>query len=227
MTGIKYTASTTFTVPTGVSIIYVSMVGGGASGMSGGRFDYGFGLFAAQGNGGQAGSCAISVPFPCSAGQVISVFVGAGGVGSAVLSAFGVGSTSYITYGGNGVYAAGGQNTVQASSNTGIEVPYGPTSTTGGFGGKMGNVASDARAPLAYGRNPANAGAVSALLVGFYSGGGGNSLFGDGGNGGNDNQNGTAGLAGTGAGGGGCGGFSSGGGRPGATGGSGCVIIEY
>ena len=208
MTGIKYTASTTFTVPTGVSIIYISMVGGGQGGSGGNNFGAGYG--------GQSGSAAIDVPFICSAGQVISVFVGAGGAGSNVISASGggAGTGSYIAIGTSKISTIGGGSTNATQSTA--------QSNFGSRGnGGQGSSSAQKSGYAIYGRSPTNQGPGSTP-----GGGGGNSWLGDGANGGGDNANGSSALANTGAGGGGSGvNFSTTG--TGGNGGTGCVIISY
>ena len=105
MTAIRYTASSSFTVPTGVSIVYVSMVGGGEGGSNPGATVF------AYGNGGTGGGSAIRVPFPCAAGNVISILVGAGGARDASGTQNGHGSPgtgSSISIGTRNIQANGG-----------------------------------------------------------------------------------------------------------------------
>ena len=220
-TAIKYTSNATFTIPSGVSIIYVSMVAGGQAG-SGAFTTYG-------GIGGTAGSAAINVPFPCTAGQVATIVVGAGGVGtSAPVNVGGQsGGDSSVTIGTSNVKSVGGS--YYSTDPTWINSALGSPSF--GWGGYPGDQTPNSYGALkVYGRLAAPNGneVPFAPFSKAGGGGGGTSWLGKGGVGGFKNNNpygAGAGLVNTGAGGGGGGVSSSA--SPGGNGGSGCVIIEY
>ena len=205
MTAIRYTASSSFTVPTGVSIVYVSMVGGGEGGAnpSPSGFTYG--------NNGQGGGSAIRVPFPCAAGNVISILVGAGGTAVPTDGAWGnIGTMSQISIGSRNIQATGGHGSSQQIG--GSFQYYDPTFNTPNFGfGGAPSTQSATTSAENYGR----------AFTG--QGGGGNSWLGAGGVGYPSSGSRSA-AANTGGGGGGGGGVPIAG--PG-NGGSGCVIIEY
>ncbi|MGC0153077.1 hypothetical protein ACPRNU_11500 [Chromobacterium vaccinii] len=72
------TSSTSFTVPNGIATIYISACGGGGGGSSA----CGYGTsWAFSGGGGGAGQSIIREPYSVVPGQVISISVGADGVG--------------------------------------------------------------------------------------------------------------------------------------------------
>ena len=195
MTAIRYTASTSFTVPTGVSIVYVSMVGGGEGGAN--PSPSGF----VYGNNGTGGGAAIRVPFPCAAGNVISILVGAGGARNAT----GAGNSR----GGAGTGSSISIGTRNIQANGGFYGNYDGTWSQSTFGFGNGGGASGSGGLVLYGRPFTNAG------------GGGNTWLGPGG------AAGTNAAANTGGGGG--GGFYNGStySANAGNGGSGCVIIEY
>ena len=103
-TAVQYTSNGTFTVPTGVSLFYVSLQGGGAGGQGGESASttlFGVIYAGAPGRGGNSGAANFDVPITCSAGQVYSIFAGAGGAGG-VASANGAsnsnGGSGGVTY---------------------------------------------------------------------------------------------------------------------------------
>ncbi|EEM8340383.1 phage tail protein [Salmonella enterica subsp. enterica serovar Amager] len=79
-----FTASGTFTVPDGVTQVFVEMLGGGGGGGGGAVTDGGF-AGASGGSGGTCGSTNISI-VPVTPGGKYAVIVGAGGVGGAAAS---------------------------------------------------------------------------------------------------------------------------------------------
>ena len=169
-----FQTSGTFTVPSGVSAIKVTVTGGGGAG----------GYHATlPGGGGGAGGIAVSIVSGLAAGQVISVTVGAGGVASGTPGTGGAGGSSgfgssisasggsggeggtssqFATAGGPGGIGIGGQiNQAEAMGSAGITV-----ASRGGDGGGDG-----------HGRG------ASGPLVGFAASG-----FGGGGGGGGASQ---------------------------------------
>ena len=172
-----FTANGTFTVPSGVTQVFVTMIAGGGGG--GGALRVGNNQTA--GGGGGAGAAIISQPVTVTPAQEIAIVIGAGGAG-------GIGNNS----GSNGV------NSVWDNGGSGqITVDHGNLGTTvqeesgvGGDGGVIpaANLSGDATdSPSA-----SNSGVV--VMSGMdggdggdgnvsptYSGGGGGSIFGVGG----------------------------------------------
>ena len=197
-----FTSSGTFTAPTGVTKVYLTMIGGGGGG---GGSDT-----AAAGGGGGAGAWVINYPFTVTPGNNYTVTIGAGGAGSTGAGnppGSTGGTTSFDTVsvlgggggnsgGGNGGTGAGGYDASASVSTAGT--------TGGGFSGKGGN---------------------GALRSGNTGGGGGGSPFGTGANGASTLTNGNNAAANTGAGGGGSG--NGGGIVTGGNGGSGLVLVEW
>jgi hypothetical protein len=132
LTTVTFTSSTTFTVPTGVTSILCEVIGGGggaavadATASGGGGFAY--------------GSIAVS------AGQVLTITVGAGGVGNQSYGSTGTnGGTSEIVRGGTSLMSATGsagsgiyaQNTPGGSASNGSI--YNINGMAGGFGAVAG-----------------------------------------------------------------------------------------
>ena len=100
-----FTASGTWTVPTGVTKILVSGVGGGGGGGSGG-FCNGTGYFAGGGGGGGSGQPNLFTPENVTPGDTITITVGQGGGG-------GAGVTTSCN---NGAAGGAGTNTVISDS---------------------------------------------------------------------------------------------------------------
>ena len=204
--GQAFTSSGTFTIPTGITSLKVTVVGAGGGG--GGPVSYG----ALGGGGGGAGGGGISYLTSLTSGNTIAVTIGAGGAGGANsdgsaggFSRIASGTQSITTVTANG--GAGG-----GSSTSPIGIPGGVGGTTSGAtlnitGGAGGGGISDSNFTNAYG-----------------GGVGGSSLFGGGGkaaaNNGNSFTNGSSG----GGGGGGC--YASPSPYAGS-GGSGVVIFEW
>jgi hypothetical protein len=190
-----FTASGTFTVPAGVSIVHVTVTGGGGSS----------GYHSTMpGAGGGAGGQAIGVVSGLTAGQSVSVTVGAGGLAP----------------------------TSPAPGNSGGTTNFGGyLSATGGGGGNGGTVAQFAMAGGAGGVgaggqiNRGGSMGSDSIVVACRGGDGGGPGNGRGASGAN------AGFSGTGFGGGGGGGGTSTStgpvGSPGGAGAPGIVIVEY
>ena len=159
-----FTANGTFTVPAGVSRVFVSLCGGGGGG-SGGVLVSSSDLYAGGGGGG--GQCYLRSPISVVPGQVIAVTVGSGGAGGsgrgnggacgassfgALLTASGGGGGVYSTVGGNGG-AAGGAGGQKGGEGTALN---GATQqVVGGYGG--GTLLGIGGTP-SYGGNDAGAG---------------------------------------------------------------------
>lgn len=135
----EFTSSGTFTVPNGVSLVYVTMIGGGAGGGSGG---IGNGAIANKvasgGGGGSPGNLLIRVPVMVVPGAEIAVSIGAAGSGGGAVT----GDSTYHdgNYGGNG-----------GNSSFGALVARGGLRGWGGYGWCIGGTASDIKVPGANG----------------------------------------------------------------------------
>lgn len=196
--------SGTWTVPAGVTSIFVKMNGGGA----GGGGAYTGGSYAAAGVGGGGGEYAEGA-FSVTPGDVLSYSVpnaSAGGAGSASPTAGANGGTT--TFGGlisaaGGVGGAAGLNGVASGGGTGGTGGSGGGRRLPGGGGGFGVVPSSANA---------------------QGGQGGHSPFGGPGTSPNINA---AGTVGNGPGGGGAGGGAVSGGANGGNGAAGTLVIQY
>ena len=193
-----FTSSGTFTAPTGVTKVYITMCGAGGGG--------GGGVAGKGGGGGGGGEAVIKFPYAVTGGNNYSVTIGAAGSGGAVSTTGGNGgysqwvNSSYRMSGGmGGLGGAGGAGGAGAAANT----TDGNTNGTAGqfysIGGGTGGDGS---------------------LLGGQGGGGGGSAFGFGGVGGANANGGVATNYG-GAGGGG------GGAHTGGAGTAGMCLIEY
>lgn len=189
-----------FTVPAGITKVYVTMIGGGGGGASGKNPD------TTYGPGGAGASAIINVPYTVTPGGTVAYAVGSGGAG---------GSGSGIGAGGNNG-ATGGNTTFGTLTAEGAA---GGAATTGGA---KNSTTMDAVLNVAgsfgkfHGGNGGNSDAT-------HSGGGGGTYFGAGPAGRTSVGNGTAATANTGTGGAGGAGTSGAGGN----GGSGIIIISY
>jgi hypothetical protein len=196
----------TFVAPTGITKVYLTMIGGGGGGGNSG------GTNAGGGGGGGAGGFIINYPYTVVAGNSYSLSVGVGGGadtnGSASTFDSGAISVPGGTKGdpavGNGGLGAGGLDAgalVTTVTRTGNDV----LSMKGGNGAKGGAIgASDS------------------------GGAGGNSPFGIGGDGGvRDGAAGVAGATNSGAGGGGAPEHTGGGGISAGSGATGFILVAY
>lgn len=214
--GQVFTSSGTFTIPTGITSLKVTVVGGGGGG---GGSSTTFNFQGAAGGG--SGGAGISYLTGLTPGATISVTIGAGGAGGA---------------GGNNIGGTGGSTSVSSGTQSittitatggggGASTEYSTNQTWGNT--KGGNAGACSGATMNFGGNPGHntfpgGGADGSQNV---SGGGGGSIFGGGGSGRVCNQGtGVAGQA-PGAGGGGASfqsaGFSGGAGAAGA------VVFEW
>lgn len=176
-----FTSNGTFNVPSGITKVYLTMIGGGGGGGGGGAA-------ANAGGGGSGGAMVINRPYTVTPSTGYSVTVGAGGTGGANQNVDGgTGGTSSFdalsVVGGNGGFASSG--TGDGGSAVGGFDASGATSGGDSLkGGSGGNRSSGT------------------------SGAGGGTLFGSGGAG-KSSGTGNSGSANTGAGGGGGGGASN------------------
>lgn len=213
----------TFTVPTGVTSIEATGVGGGGGG--------GFGREGAPGGGG-AGGGVVSRIISVTPGEVLTIYVAAGGKGATSEIKAGDGDSSYLLWKGSELLAKGGTGGSSAAKGTGGDTSggggkgedgrYNPTEDTtrkrGGFGGGAGLVGGG-NAGHPTGKDNNN----GAIEIGGQ-GGNGVRFAGSGGNSGarpdpGDNKGGSGGIYG----GGGGAGFSDDGGN----GASGAFILKW
>ncbi len=113
---VTYTSgSGTFTVPSGISMLKVYLIGAGGGG--GGGSDYNTTYSASGGGGGGGGGAFISLELPVNSGQGISYSVGGGGSGGATGTDGSNGGTGGATHFG-GFYANGGSGGSGAGSTS-------------------------------------------------------------------------------------------------------------
>jgi len=198
-----FTSTGTFTTPTGISFVFVSMVGGGGGGGGGGSSVW-------EGSGGGSGAYVIRQATTVVAGSGYTVTVGAAGTAGA-----------YQGHGGNGGNSsfAGANITITCNGGKGGEDARG----TAGVGGTASGTAFNATTEgVGGGVGLTSVGGNGSAVSSSITGGGGGSPFGVGGQGvGAD----TDGLVGTGYGCGGSGGSHTN--KIGGAGKAGMVYIEW
>lgn len=162
---VVFTSSGTFTVPSGVSIVYISIIGGGGNG--------GEGSLAAGGGGGGSGQAFIHIPYLVTAGNSYTVTIGMGGSpgGNSVFDLFtALGGTN----GDNGNTGGAGGAAIPVFGSTGGGISNSGQSRSGGTGGKgagspFGNgsdVGSDGISGSGAGGGGTSAGASSGTIGG-------------------------------------------------------------
>lgn len=187
----RFTSSGSFTVPAGVTKVWVS--GCAAGGGGGASLATNSSSFVTGGSGGGAGQPAMSVPITVTPGQVIPVTIGTGGSGAspATNNATAGGNTQLGT-GGSLLNLAGGSPGLIGGGGTGFPSDYGgpaggagypaggpaqnttsftATSATGGQGGQGASGPFGQAGPAARGSTNNNIGA--AVGYGYGAGGGG------------------------------------------------------
>jgi len=136
------TTTSTFTVPLGVTRIYVQMIGGGGGGAGGWGNATGTGLMGGVSGGGGGGYAAAWMSV--TPGQQITATVGAGGAGGAGGSSSGSGNTlggtgsggGTTVFNGVGCYGGSGANPSNTTSGSAGGVGVGcPIVVIGGAGG--------------------------------------------------------------------------------------------
>ena len=194
-----FSTSGTFTVPTGITAVWVTMTGGGGGG--GGAYNGG-------GAGGGASSVILAQRISVTNGENIVATIGTGGAGGGSTVSGSNGNTtsfgSYISVMGGGGGAADANNGINA---------------VGGSAGKIFNLLS---AFSAYSTNGYNG--TYCNFCNANGGKGGDNYFSVGGNGGVPAGNGGNGTKGSGGGG---GGDNSGTNGSGGAGGAGYVLVEW
>ncbi|EBU7102253.1 tail fiber protein [Salmonella enterica subsp. enterica serovar Agona] len=202
-----FTANGTFTVPDGVTQVFVEMLGGGGGGGGGAVTDGGF-AGASGGSGGTCGSTNISI-VPVTPGGKYAVIVGAGGVGGVAASQSSTAPSGIHTL----VTSTPGSPGIDGGDSIFVNV-----TAKGGSGGADGVISTVSVI------NPAPSGNGAA---------GENSSYGTGGSGGSNTDGGNAGGYGAGGGGGARGKTTgsdntySGSGFPGGKGSNGFVKISW
>ncbi|CCS15616.1 tail fiber domain protein [Salmonella enterica subsp. enterica serovar Agona str. 44.E.09] len=202
-----FTANGTFTVPDGVTQVFVEMLGGGGGGGGGAVTDGGF-AGASGGSGGTCGSTNISI-VPVTPGGKYAVIVGAGGVGGVAASQSSTAPSGIHTL----VTSTPGSPGIDGGDSIFVNV-----TAKGGSGGAGGVISTVSVI------NPAPSGNGAA---------GENSSYGTGGSGGSNTDGGNAGGYGAGGGGGARGKTTgsdntySGSGFPGGKGSNGFVKISW
>lgn len=206
-----FTADGTFTVPTGVKIIWITAAAGGQAGTNGSSTSSA-GYHSYSGDGGGGGDCILKKAFNVTPGQKISITVGTGGKSSGA-----VGSATVI---GSLVTLAGGDNARSTANNGGGTGGVGHSRYRESSGYSIVHYASPGQNGLL-----GSGGAVANNYNGSGGGGGGGGSIGNGGNGAKDSS--ILAQAGIMGGGGGGGYMTSDDYRYGAAGGDGIVIIEW
>ena len=232
MQSVEFTASGTWTVPTGVTGVWISGIGGGAGGWGGS---------ANMGPGGGSGEEGTMIPMAVVPGTVMPVTIGAGGAaGSASNTPAGMaypggtttfGILSFLGGRPGALYNSGGPGGGWGGgASTSIIGASGTAESSSFFGGGSGGAGGGNNTTPGYygaGSGGTITGGVGGAVGGGFGGGGGGaaSPYGAGGAGGAGNNNGLNGV-GYGSGGGGCGG-SSGTTKTGGVGKSGYLIILF
>ena len=181
-----FTASGTFTAPTGITKVYLSIIGGGGGGGSG------------RGGGGGAGQCTLNKPYTVVAGNSYTVTIGAGGAGGTGSNGSAGGTTSFDSLnmsGGNAGVRSGvggaafsfnGANAVTTTPGVGGYLGglsggggAGSTSTAGGGGGSpfgAGGAGVTSGAPNAGAANTGAGGGGGDSAESFSGGAGGSGI---------------------------------------------------
>lgn len=197
-TGVQlFTSSGTFTAPSGITKVYVSLVGGGGGGGGAGSQPYG--------GGGSGGAFAMRVPYTVTPGNNYTVTIGSGGAGGADQ---------------NNIGSSGG-----ATSFDSLSVPGGSGGLRGIDGGTGGAAVGGMDASGLTAGNYSQKSGAGGTGTNPNSGGGGGTPFGSGAAGRSSAGAGNNAVANTGGGGGGAHGGS--GSINGGNGGSGIVVVEW
>jgi len=127
-----FTSSGSFTVPSGITTVWVSMSGGGGGGGGGYYATSSYGSFSYGGGGGGGAAAYMSQEVSVTAGESITVTIGSKGSAGAYASAGGAGGTTSF---GSYLSCAGGKGGSSAGSSSG-----GSGGSAGGTGGVAGGV---------------------------------------------------------------------------------------
>ncbi|WP_176061656.1 hypothetical protein [Burkholderia multivorans] len=171
----QFSSSGSFTVPDGVTTIYVTGVGGGGGGGGGGG-NSSTGAAGGGGGGGQ-GQQVIKSPITVAPGQILTVTIGSGG-------ASGTAGSNSGSSGGNG--GVGGVSSITGSSPTVSLILGGGQGGSGGIGNTGSGITSSGQGGLS-GDGVTGSGsggyppAISGGVLPGMGGAGGASIFGAGG----------------------------------------------
>ena len=223
----EFTSSGTFTVPSGVSCVFITMIGGGSGGKGG-----------TGGGGGGSGEYTIRLPKVVTPGGTLSITVGTGGAGGVDNGGGSTGNDSsvgsYNAKGGRVSSTPLGHDPNPGGGVSGLLVNsnhYEPAVFTAGHAGgpTPGSTGVDASPGDPAPGHAGGLGGTGSLIHG-PGGGGGASLWGTGGNGGNGGNPAVSGSSASpisyGAGGGGSGAVTPSGGA-GGNGADGYVLVEW
>lgn len=183
----RFTSNGNFTVPAGVSTIYVSGCAGGGGGGSGGGSTVSASNYGGGGGGGGAGQSQVRTPYAVTPGQVISITIGgagspgAGSSGSGATGTAGgstvVGGLVALTGGAGGVLGNSLTSGFIAGGGAGAGYPSGSSGTDGQANTVGANGGAGGSSPFGggggAGRGANGAGMVGAAAIGFGGGGGG------------------------------------------------------
>lgn len=184
---VRITADSTFTVPQGVTTIYVSAVAGGGGGGGGGGSGRSTNTRSSGGGGGGgAGRFVISEAIGVTSGQTIAVTIGAGGAAGAGGTARNDGrngSTGGITRVGDSIVlnggSGGGGGSASAGSGGSGGSPGGQWGGDGSINDNAGNGGSGGSGPFGTGGGGGRAGgttstvAAGTIAFGYGAGGAG------------------------------------------------------
>jgi hypothetical protein len=170
---LRFTADGSFTVPTGVTKIWISGVAGGAGGSGGSRQLSSFGSFVYLGSGGGSGQASFKKSQTVTPGEVIPITIGLGGAGGAG------GSSAPGSLGASG---ANGTDTIIGTYLTLVHGDGGGTASggAGGSGGTFGALIDGQSGADGVGGDSS---IIDGTVLNFYSGDGGSNMFGSGGRG--------------------------------------------
>ncbi|GGM30277.1 phage tail protein [Pseudomonas asuensis] len=185
----RYGANGSFTVPAGVTLMYVSACAGGGGGGGGAGYNANY---SGGGGGGGSGYVAIRVPVAVTPGQVWNIAIGAGGAagisganggaggnggpgGNTTLTLSGASSSLLPLSGGTG--GSGGGAAAQTGAGGAAGSPGGSCGTDGRSPGIGGDGGAGGNGPYGVGGGSGRAGsglgASATGAVGFGTGGGG------------------------------------------------------
>lgn len=156
----QYTTSGTFTIPTGVTAVKMTVIAGGGAGGASATSGCNFG----SGGGGGAGGAAIKWLTGLTPGNTLTVTVGGGGGASSVASGTQTITTVSTTAGSAGSTGVVNQSTSGGAGGAGTNGDLNTTGQRGGIGGASSGAASA----------PGNGG-VSVMGYTYGGGGAGNS----------------------------------------------------
>lgn len=177
-----FTANGSFTVPIGVSTIYISGVAGGGGGGGGGSNALANAI-AGGGGGGGAGESIFKKAQTVVPGEVIAITVGLGGLLDATHGTGGISGGAVSTNGNDGTDTIVGTYLTLVHGGGGVAglVSLGAIGTGGGSGGAGGTSATVGAIPGQSGKYGNPRGPTGGFVNPAFSGGGGSSLFGEGG----------------------------------------------